>query len=101
MAPERYFRYAMDMAGETQTKRGRVEDHLRASGYRNAPITGRFGDFAWIILYYRAVVSKDEGAKRVLQETYVCSAVEQLAAHARLARSLFGQDIPLIWLIHV
>jgi len=100
MAPERYFRYAMDMAGETESKRGRVEDHLRASGYRNAPITAWFGDFTWIIPYYRAVVSKDEDAKRMLQETYVSSAVGQLAEYAQLARRLFGQDIPLIWLIH-
>jgi len=100
MAPERYFRYAMDMAGETEAKRGRVEDHLRASGYQNAPITAWFGDFAWIVAYYRAVVSEDEDAKRMLQETYTCAAVDQLAAHAQLARRLFGQDIPLIWLIH-
>jgi peptidoglycan/xylan/chitin deacetylase (PgdA/CDA1 family) len=85
---------------ETETKRGQVEDHLRASGYRNAPITAWFADFAWIVPYYRAVVSKDEDAKRILQETYVSSAVGQLAAHAQLARTLFGQDIPLIWLIH-
>ena len=100
MAPERYFRYAMDMAGETETKRGQVEDHLRAAGYQNAPITAWFGDFAWIVPYYRAVVSKDEDAKRMLQETYVSSAVGQLAAHAQVARTLFGRDIPLIWLIH-
>jgi hypothetical protein len=100
MAPERYFRYAMDMAGETETKRGQVEDHLRASGYQNAPITAWFGDFAWIVAYYRAVVSNDDDARRMLQETYVSAAVDQLAAHAQLARRLFGQDIPLIWLIH-
>jgi peptidoglycan/xylan/chitin deacetylase (PgdA/CDA1 family) len=100
LAPERYFRYAMDMAGETETKRGQVEDHLRGSGYRNAPITAWFGDFTWIVPYYRAVVSKDEDARRMLRETYVFAAVEQLAAHAKLARRLFGHDIPLIWLVH-
>jgi hypothetical protein len=64
-----------------------VEDHLRASGYQNAPITAWFGDFAWIIPYYRAVVSGDQDAKRMLQETHVSSAVGQLAAHARGTRS--------------
>jgi hypothetical protein len=78
LAPERHFRYAMDMAGETESKRGQVEDYLRASGYRNAPITAWFGDFAWIIPYYRAVVSKDNDAKRMLQQSYVSSAVGQL-----------------------
>jgi peptidoglycan/xylan/chitin deacetylase (PgdA/CDA1 family) len=100
LAPERYFRYAMDMAGETETKRGRVEDHLRACGYQNAPITAWFGDFAWIVSYYRAVVSGDTDARQMLRDTYVSSAVGQLSAHAQLARTLFGQDIPLIWLIH-
>jgi hypothetical protein len=100
LAPERYFRYAMDMAGETETKRGQVEDHLRAIGYRNAPISAWFGDFAWIVPYYRAVVSGDDDAKRMLQQTYISSAVDQLAAHAQVARTLFGQDIPLIWLVH-
>lgn len=63
-----------------------MEDHLRASGYRNAPITAWFADFARIVPYYRAVVSKDGDAKRILQETYVSSAVGQLAAHAQLAQ---------------
>ena len=100
LAPERYFRDAMDMAGETETKHGQVEDHIRASGYQNAPITAWFSDFAWIVPYYRAVVSGDQDAQRMLRETYISSAIEQLAAHAELARKLFGQDIPLIWLIH-
>jgi len=99
-APKRYFRYAMDMSGEAEKKRGEVEDFLQAGGYENAPITAWFGDFAWIAPYYRAVESKDAGAIAMLRKSFVEAAVFQLHNHANAARTMFGRDIPYIWLIH-
>ncbi len=54
LAPERYFRYLMDMSSGSESKRGQVEDFLRDNGYRNAPITCWFGDFVYIVPYQRS-----------------------------------------------
>ncbi|MGA2549553.1 MAG: polysaccharide deacetylase family protein [Burkholderiaceae bacterium] len=99
-APKRFFRYAMDMSGEAEKKRGEVEDFLQANGYENAPITSWFGDFAWLAPYYRAIESKDTTAGAMLQKSFVDAALFQLHNHAQAARQMFGRDLPYIWLIH-
>lgn len=99
-APSRYFRYTMDMSGQTEAKRGEVEDFLAANGYTNAPITAWFGDFAWIVPYTRASLNADTAAMEMLRASYVGAAVAQLRNHAKIARQIFGRDIPYIWLIH-
>jgi hypothetical protein len=77
-APKRFFRYAMDMSGEAEIKRGEVEDFLQANGYENAPITLWFSDFAWIAPYYRAVESKDEAALAMRRTSFIDAALFQL-----------------------
>ncbi|MFF0148962.1 polysaccharide deacetylase [Amycolatopsis sulphurea] len=99
-APSRYFRYPMDMSSGSERKRGEVEESLRRNGYRTAPITTWFSDFAWIVPYYRAVRNEDAAAAARLRELYVSSAVDMLARHSATARALFGADMPYIWLIH-
>lgn len=99
-APSRLFRYAMDMSGPSEQKRGAVEDYLRDAGYTTAPITTWFSDFAWIAPYFRAHLTDDREAMAMLRQTYVQAAVFNLRSHAAAARKLYGQDIPYIWLIH-
>ncbi|MGP3533227.1 polysaccharide deacetylase family protein [Microbacterium sp. RD1] len=99
-APRSYFRYAMDMSGDSEEQRGVVEDYLRANSITNAPITSWFGDFAWIAPYFRALHNNDRESVTMLRESYVSAAVFNLQSHARVARRLFGRDVPLIWLVH-
>jgi hypothetical protein len=90
----------MDLTGSSEARRGRVEDHLRANGYRNAPITTWFGDFAFIISYHRAVATGNREAARMLRTSYVQAAMFHLANHASAGRATFGGDIPYIFLLH-
>lgn len=99
-APGRYFRYAMDMSGDTEAKRGEVEDFLARKGYTNAPISAWFNDFAWIVPHTRAHLNGDKDALTMLRQSYVEAAVAQLREAATAARLVFGRDIPHIWLIH-
>lgn len=99
-APARLFRHAMDMSGDSEAKRGAVEDYLREAGYTNAPITAWFSDFAWIVPYYRAHLTGDQEALTMLRQSYVQAAVFNLRSHAAGAQKLYGHDIPYIWLIH-
>ncbi|NKY17320.1 polysaccharide deacetylase family protein [Tsukamurella spumae] len=99
-APLKTFRYAMDMTGETEQKRGEVEDHLRRQGYVNAPITAWFGDFAWIAPYERALSNGDRETAAMLRRTYIDAAVHHLLASRDAAERTLGSEPPLIWLIH-
>jgi peptidoglycan/xylan/chitin deacetylase (PgdA/CDA1 family) len=99
-APSRYFRYPMDMSSGSEAKRGKVEEFLHENGYRNAPITTWFSDFAWLVPFQRALINGDKQAQQRLQDLHVTAAVESLERHATAARSLFGTDMPYIWLIH-
>lgn len=100
LAPSRLFRYAMDMSGPSEQKRGAVEDYLREANYTHAPITAWFGDFAWIAPYFRAHLTGDREALEMLRRAYVDAAVFNLRSHSAAARTLYGHDIPYIWLIH-
>lgn len=99
-APVRYFRHAMDSSGQTEAKRGAVEDHLREQGYTTAPITAWFGDFAWAAPYERAVRTGDAEALASLRTSFVEAAVGHLLWHAEAGRRMFGASFPYIWLIH-
>ena len=99
-APQRLFRYAMDIAGPSEQRRGVVEDFLRESGYRNAPISAWFDDIPLCFPYYRSIRNKDAGALEQLRTSYVHSAMAELEGHTRLARAVFGRDIPYIWIVH-
>jgi Polysaccharide deacetylase len=99
-APIKTFRYTMDMSGQTEAKRGIVEDFLRADGYTTAPITAWFGDFAWTAPYQRAVDNGDDEATAMLRQAFIDAAIEETAAHAKATREMFGAPIPYLWLIH-
>ncbi|ART72926.1 polysaccharide deacetylase [Mycobacterium dioxanotrophicus] len=99
-APERYFRYPMDMCSGSESKRGQVEDFLRDNGYRNAPITCWFGDFVYIVPYQRSLITGDVDAQARLEDLHVQGAIEGLETHAASARAMFGTDVPHIWMVH-
>jgi peptidoglycan/xylan/chitin deacetylase (PgdA/CDA1 family) len=53
-APTRYFRFAMDMLGDTQSKTEEVLTHLAQTGYMHAPISHWFYDTQFVFPYDRA-----------------------------------------------
>lgn len=99
-APDRYFRYAMDMPGESEERFGCVEDWLKTNKYRNAPVTAGFGDALFIVPHYRAWKNGDAETVSWLQDKYVEAAVQQLGVAGASAKKIFGRSDPLIWLIH-
>lgn len=99
-APRKYFRYPMDMSSGSEARRGDVQDYLAEAGYANAPITSWFSDFAFIVPHFRSIALGDAEAQRQVRDRHVETAVEMLHRHADSACTLFGADVPLIWLVH-
>lgn len=100
LAPTRYFRYCMDMWGDTPEKQEAVEAYLQRSGYTSSPVSAWFYDHAWIVPYWRAFKKRDRDAQAWLRQSFVDTAVEQLRTQATAARQMFGRDPAQIWLSH-
>ena len=100
LAPTRYFRYCMDMWGDTAEKQEAVEAYLRREGYTSTPLSVWFYDHAWIVPYWRAFKKKDREAQAWLRRSFVDTAVDQLRVQAAAARQMFGRDPVHIWLSH-
>jgi peptidoglycan/xylan/chitin deacetylase (PgdA/CDA1 family) len=99
-APQRYFRYCMDMWGDTQEKLDAVKYYLDGAGYIPVPISIGFHDMHYVTPYWRTLKVGDfEGAKWI-RKAYVESAVHDLRKHAANARAVFSRDPIHIWLIH-
>src|SRR6478735_2120062 len=99
-APSKYFRHPMDMSSGSERRRGEVENYLADLGYRTAPITSWFSDFAFIMPYFRAMTLGDKDVQKQVRDLHVSTAVDMLYQHADTAHTLFGADAPLIWLVH-
>lgn len=99
-APTRYFRYCMDMWGDTREKHEAVESYLQRHGYTSTPLSTWFYDHAWIVPHWRAAKLGDREGLAFLRKTYVEAALDQLRRHAALARQLFGRDVAHVWLVH-
>jgi peptidoglycan/xylan/chitin deacetylase (PgdA/CDA1 family) len=100
IAPTRYFRFCMDMWGDTPEKRGEVTDYLAQAGYEAAPISLWFYDAQFSFAYLRALLTDDTTAIKWLREKYVETAVKQCRVQAAAAKLMFRRDPIHIWLIH-
>ena len=99
-APTKFFRYCMDMWGDTREKHEAVEEYLMRSGYLSSPLSAWFYDHAWIVPHWRACKLADKDAIGYLKRTFVETAVDQFRRQAAAARQMFGRDPAHIWLVH-
>lgn len=99
-APAKYFRYAMDNWGDSQTKHDTVQRYLVRNGYQTVPITSWFYDTEFIAPHYRASISGDQAAVELVKTHFIETAVKQLQSHVEAAQRVFARDFPHIWLIH-
>lgn len=96
----RLFRYPYLREGETEQKRNAVRDYLLNHGYRIAPVTIDYSDWAWTNAYTRCHANADGQAIAWLNQ-HVVEAARRSLRHARqLARRVVGRDIKHILLIH-
>jgi peptidoglycan/xylan/chitin deacetylase (PgdA/CDA1 family) len=99
-APKRYFRFCMDMWGDTAEKREAVTGYLDRVGYTPVPVSIGFHDARWMAAYWRTVKRDDKEGISFMHRAYIESAVRELRVHAANARAVFGRDPVHIWLIH-
>jgi peptidoglycan/xylan/chitin deacetylase (PgdA/CDA1 family) len=99
-APTRYFRFAMDMLGDTQSKTDEVMTHLAQTGFMHAPITHWFYDTQFVFPYDRARRLDREADLKWLQDRFVETAVSCLRGQVAASQKNFGRCPTHISLIH-
>jgi peptidoglycan/xylan/chitin deacetylase (PgdA/CDA1 family) len=97
----RYFRYPFLQEGTDLTSRSRIRDALLARGYRIAPVTVDFYDWAYNGPYARCLARRDERAISALEKSYLDDARLWIRWADAAARALFGRPIPQILLLHI
>jgi peptidoglycan/xylan/chitin deacetylase (PgdA/CDA1 family) len=97
----RYFRYPFLEEGSDLTTRSRIRDALLARGYRIAPVTVDFYDWAYNAPYARCLAHHDEDAIAALERSYLDDARLWVRWADAAARALFGRSIAQILLLHI
>ena len=100
-ASSKLFRYPYLSEGDTQAKRRSVRKYLTQRGYRIAPVTVDYNDWAWSAAYTRCSLTHDDEAMRQLQDQVVTAARRKLREAQQQSKFLVGRDIKHILLLHM
>lgn len=99
-APVRAFRHPLELWGNTEEKRVRVNEHIDRLAYRSAGVTSWFYEWEWDRAWRHLLqTGRSEEAEKLTAE-FVDYAAAQVAHDAAVCRSVFGRDIVGIGLIH-
>ncbi len=94
------FRYPFLLEGMTRQDTLDIRAHLLERGYRIAPVTIDFYDWAFNPPYARCVAQNNEAAIEALRETFLLHALEMLDWADAAALDLYGRRVPHVMLLH-
>jgi peptidoglycan-N-acetylglucosamine deacetylase len=97
----RLFRYPYLHQGERQGRREAVRQWLATHGYRIAPVTVTFDDWAWNDAYARCAQRHDDRAITWLKRSFLDAALRRLAWSRAASEVTFGRPIRQILLLHL
>jgi peptidoglycan/xylan/chitin deacetylase (PgdA/CDA1 family) len=94
------FRYPFLEEGRDLEQRRVIRQHLFAHGYRVAPVTIDFGDWAWNEPYARCLARADAKALDALRSSFLWIGRRFLVWADVTARQIFGRPIRHVLLLH-
>jgi peptidoglycan/xylan/chitin deacetylase (PgdA/CDA1 family) len=95
-----WFRFPYLHAGADEPSHARILEFLESRGYRVAPITVDYADYAFAGPYSRAVAAGDGERARQIKEAYVAQVAAGFEHAERASMDVFGREIAQILLIH-
>src|SRR4051812_9184054 len=85
----------------SEEKRKRVREALATGGYRIAPVSVYFDDWAWNEAYARCADKKDETGISILKSTFLDSARRQFQWTKEMSVKSEAPDAKQILLVHI
>ena len=95
------FRYPYLLEGMSREDTAAIRDHLAERGYRIAPVTIDFYDWAFNAAFARCTALGDTRAVDAIRTAFIEHALEMLAWSDAAAQALYGRRIPHVLLLHV
>ncbi len=99
-APGKYFRYTLNMWGDTEEKRRRVKEHLAARGYRIAEVTSFFYEWRFNAAFEKCLARDDQDGIDYLRKSFIDFSIAQLRYDMATAAEKFGREVKGILLGH-
>jgi peptidoglycan/xylan/chitin deacetylase (PgdA/CDA1 family) len=96
-----WFRHPYTHTGPTAAVKDAFEAFLNEHGYRIAPFTVENADYAFTVVYERALMAGDEARADEAMAAYLAHQDRMVAFAETLAFDTFGRDVPQILLAHV
>lgn len=98
----RWFRYPyLSEGAEDPAKRQRIRKALASKGYRVAPVTMDFSDWAYVAPYQRCLLMQDHAALAEIERDWLAAAAGTADRARAMSRALYGRDIPYVLLMHL
>jgi len=97
----RWFRYPYLNEGDSLDKRNAVRRWLAARGYRIAPVSVDFYDWAWNDPYARCLSKGDSGSTEWLKQSFMDVAMSRLKWSKEASNLIFKRQIKQILLLHI
>jgi peptidoglycan/xylan/chitin deacetylase (PgdA/CDA1 family) len=98
----RWFRYPfLAEASNDPARRARIRKLLAARGYKVAPVTMSFSDWAYNEPYARCAARGDKAGIAQLREAWLAAVEADIERSRGQARALEGRDIPYVLLMHL
>ena len=95
------FRYPFLLEGMSRADTIAIRAHLARRGYRVAPVTIDFYDWAFNAAFSRCTAVGDAQAVEAIRAAFIEHALEMLAWSDAAALALYGRRIPHVLLLHV
>jgi lysophospholipase L1-like esterase/peptidoglycan/xylan/chitin deacetylase (PgdA/CDA1 family) len=97
-----WFRYPfLAEASGDPARRARIRKLLADKGYKVAPVTMGFDDWAYNDAYARCVAKGDQAAIGKMETAWLEAAEASIGRYRAMAHSLYGRDIPYVILMHL
>lgn len=99
-APDRFFRYTLNLWGNTEEKRRRVKAHLDELKYTITEVTTWFYEWRWNAAFEKCLAKGDQTDIQFLKRSFFDFSVAQLRYDMTTASEWFGREIKGITLGH-
>jgi hypothetical protein len=99
-APRKFFRYTLNLWGDTEEKVRKVKAYLDAKGYSVAEVTTWFYEWDWNHAYWNCLLTSDRDGIDFLKRTFLEFSLAQLKYDHEEATKWFGREISGVILAH-
>ncbi|NLR63152.1 polysaccharide deacetylase family protein [Chitinophaga varians] len=99
--PVPYFRFPYNAMGKDSMAQAERTGYLKEKGYTAVPFTIESNDYLFERYYQDALRAKDNRKAKAIGEAYIRYTLFSFDYFEKLAREIFGRDIPQVYLCHV